>query len=368
MPELPEEFAQELFRPLGDGRAQAEIIVRPSETYWQNAWRRLRENRLAMAGLAVILVLMLLAIVGPWLSPFSYSDQILTLKNKPPGYSFYLQIAASGADAGKISQFSEQPMVAAAGFRLEKRTFWFGSDALGRDLFTRNWYGARISLTIGLVTALLVFLIGIVYGGISGYVGGWTDEIMMRVVEILSAVPFLLYVILLMVLMEPGLKTIFIALGAVYWLPLARSVRGQILALKEQEYVIAARALGAGVRPHPLPAFDPQYHGLDHRLCHPGHPRRDFHRSLAELSWPGRGCAHRQLGRPGQRWDPGHPLLSLAALFSRLLYQPDDAGIQRFWRRPGRCPGSAPEKIGGMDFAPSIGSRSPAGFIFYPYR
>ncbi|MDD2498814.1 MAG: ABC transporter permease, partial [Desulfitobacteriaceae bacterium] len=239
------QLPQELFMPLGKDDSQSEMIVRPSETYWQDAWRRLKQNKLAICGLAVIAVLAVLALVGPWLTPFSYSDQILALKNKPPGYTFYVKIQESNGSE-KIVDFSEEQIEAERGFRVEKRCFWFGSDSLGRDLFTRNWYGARISLTIGLVTALLVFMLGTVYGGISGYLGGWTDEIMMRVVEILSAIPFLLYVILLMVLMEPGLKTIFIALGAVYWLPMARLVRGQILALKEQDYIVAARALGAG--------------------------------------------------------------------------------------------------------------------------
>jgi len=241
-----QEYPQELFLPLpGEGEG-AESLARPGETYWQNAWRRLKKNRLAMAGLAVILVLTLLALMGPLLTPFSYSDQILSLKNKPPGYTFYARVQSSGSAAGQVLITSLDPLPEEAGSRVERRTFWFGSDSLGRDLFSRNWYGARISLAIGLVTAFLVFLIGLVYGGISGYLGGWVDEAMMRLVEILSAVPFLLYVILLMVLLEPGLKTIFIALGAVYWLPLARTVRGQVLALKEQEYVLAARALGAG--------------------------------------------------------------------------------------------------------------------------
>lgn len=241
-----QELSQDLFLPLDQDPSQREVIVRPSVTYSQDAWRRLKENKLALSGLVVIVVLMVLALVGPWFTPFSYSDQILPLKNKPPGYTFYVKIQETGIGKGNIVEFSEQPISSAAGYQVEKRKFWFGSDSLGRDLFTRNWYGARISLTIGIVTALIVFIIGTIYGGISGYLGGWVDEIMMRVVELISAVPFLLYVILLMVLLEPGLKTIFIALGAVYWLSMARLVRGQVLALKEQEYIMAARALGAG--------------------------------------------------------------------------------------------------------------------------
>ncbi|MEL7563909.1 MAG: ABC transporter permease [Dehalobacterium sp.] len=211
----------------------------------QDTWQRLKENKPAMAGLIILGMLLVLALICPWCTPFSYSDQILALKNKPPGYKFYVKLQMDSRGNYDVVDYSSKPFSPEEGFKVETRTFWFGSDSLGRDLFTRNWYGARISLTIGIVTALVVFVVGTVYGGISGFLGGWVDEIMMRVVEILSAIPFLLYVILLMVLMEPGLKTIFIALGSVYWLPMARLVRGQILTLKEAEYVMAARALGA---------------------------------------------------------------------------------------------------------------------------
>lgn len=238
---------QTMFRPLGQNTVKAEVIVRPSSTYWQDAWRRLKQNKLAMAGLAVIALLMVMAVIGPSLTPYSYADQVLTLKNKPPGYTYYVKLEERGPGfSSKVIQHSEQPIAPEDGYRIEKRSFIFGSDTLGRDLFTRVWYGARISLLIGFVTAFLVFVIGVVYGGISGYLGGWVDEVMMRVVEVISAVPFLLYVILLMMIMKPGLQTIMVALGLVYWLPMARLVRGQILALKEQEYVLAARTLGAG--------------------------------------------------------------------------------------------------------------------------
>lgn len=212
----------------------------------QDAWLRLKENKLALVGVIILGILLALALIGPWRTPFSYSDQILPLKNKPPGYQFYVKLQMDSTGEYWVVDHALSPISPEDGFKVESRTFWFGSDSLGRDLFTRNWYGARISLAIGIITALIVFMIGAIYGGISGYLGGWADEIMMRGVEILSAIPFLLYVILLMVLMEPGLKTIFVALGAVYWLPMARMVRGQIIKLKEEEYIVAARALGAG--------------------------------------------------------------------------------------------------------------------------
>jgi len=203
-------FTRELFEPLVRDRLEAEKIAAPTTTYWKDAWRRLKQNRLAVIGIIVIGILTLMAILGPHMTGYSYSDQNLTLVNKAPSASH-----------------------------------WFGTDSLGRDLFTRVWYGARISLTIGLVTSLIVLIIGVTYGGISGYAGGRIDEVMMRFVEVIYAVPFLLYVILLMVIMEPGLKTIFIALGICYWVTMARIVRGQVLSLKEQEYVLAARTLGA---------------------------------------------------------------------------------------------------------------------------
>lgn len=197
------------FEPLLQKYA-AEKNVRPSITYRQDAWRRLKKNRLAMIGLYTILIVILIALAGPWISSASYSDQNLIQTNQSP----------SGEH-------------------------WFGTDNLGRDLFIRVLYGARISLSIGIVASLLNLTIGVIYGGIAGFFGGRVDKIMMNIVDILYGIPVLLYVILLMVVLEPGLTNIFIALGIAYWLRMARIVRGQILSLKEQDYVIAARTIGA---------------------------------------------------------------------------------------------------------------------------
>lgn len=199
-----------MFEPLTDRLEAGERDGAPSAGYWRDSWLRLKQNKLAMTGIAIIGLLGVMAVAGPYLSGHTYYDQDLHMVNRAPD-----------------------------------SIYWFGTDALGRDLFTRVWYGARISLVIGLVTSLICMVIGVVYGSISGYIGGRVDEIMMRFVEILYSIPFLLYVILLMVLLGPGLKTIFLALGLVYWLNMARIVRGQMLVLKEQEYVLAARLLGA---------------------------------------------------------------------------------------------------------------------------
>jgi len=205
-------YEKEMFEPLARNEAETGLTMASGVSYRGRTWRRLKKNRLALLGLVIILLLVFMAIAGPYMSGYSYSQQNLSMTNQPPGLDN-----------------------------------WFGTDSLGRDLFTRVWHGARISLAIGLVTSVTSLLIGVLYGGISGYVGGRVDDLMMRLVEVLSGIPFILYVIMLMVIMEPGLKTIFMAMGLSFWLTMARIVRGQVLSLKEQEYVLAARVLGAGI-------------------------------------------------------------------------------------------------------------------------
>ncbi|HOL17792.1 MAG TPA: ABC transporter permease [Bacillota bacterium] len=208
------QLSTEMFKPL-QYKVVQEDLVRPSTTYWQDAWRRLKKNPLAMASLALIIFIILLAVFGPMLSPYSYAEQDFARKNQGPSTAH-----------------------------------WFGTDGLGRDLFTRVLHGARISLSIGFM-ASLVTLFGVLYGGISGFAGGWLDNVMMRFVDIMYSIPFLLWVILMMVYLKEilpenaGLISMYIALGLVYWLPMARIVRGQILSLKEQEFVLAAHTIGA---------------------------------------------------------------------------------------------------------------------------
>lgn len=184
--------------------ASQEILFRPGP------WQRLKANKLALCSLWVIVAIFVVAIVGPWLSPYAYDQQNLMAANQGPSVAH-----------------------------------WFGTDNLGRDLFVRVLYGARISLSIGVVAAVINLVIGVLYGGIAGYMGGKVDRIMMHLVDILYGIPLLLYVILLIVVLKPGLLNIFIALGIAYWLTMARIVRGQIMKLKEEEYVLAARAMGA---------------------------------------------------------------------------------------------------------------------------
>lgn len=204
-----------LFRPLVKNK-ETQVISRPSISNLQQVIRKLLKNKLAMLGLFIIIGLVVMAIIGPSLVPYSYSDQSLLMKNK------------------EIS--SEH---------------WFGTDELGRDMFARTWYGARISLTIGVVAALIDLVVGVTVGGIAGYMAGRgkrgerIDTIIMRIIEVLYGLPYLLVVILLMVVMEPGILTIILALSATGWVGMARLVRGQILQLKNQEFILAAQVLGA---------------------------------------------------------------------------------------------------------------------------
>ncbi|WP_238884890.1 MULTISPECIES: ABC transporter permease [Clostridium] len=211
------EFSKELFEPLSSEEKKIEQIARPSVTYWQDAWRRLKGNKVALISLVVIVIITLLAIFVPSFSKFDYANNDLNSANlKPSG------------------------------------THWFGTDQLGRDVFVRCMYGARYSMIIAFVSVVINIVIGIIYGGISGYFGGRIDNIMMRIVDILYAIPTTIIVVLLMtVLSKPGeaggsdLTSIIIALAVTYWLNMARIVRGEILQLKNQEFVLAAKTLGA---------------------------------------------------------------------------------------------------------------------------
>ena len=198
------------FTPLTlEEKADAEKFA-PSRTYWADVWTRLRRDKLAVLGLIVIVLIVAMAVFGPMLSPYEYDAQDFMMSNEPPS-----------------------------------AVHWFGTDMFGRDIFVRVLYGARISLAVGFMASFISLFIGVVYGGISGFAGGKTDNIMMGIVDVLYSVPMMIYVILLMVVVGPGLKSIFITLGISYWAPMARIVRAEVMRLKNEEFVLAARVLGA---------------------------------------------------------------------------------------------------------------------------
>ena len=212
------EFNPELFEKIPEEEKELNEIVRPSETYWQDAWRRLRKNKLAIGGLVFVIFITLAAIIGPIVSKYNYYSQNFDITNMGPS--------------------SEH---------------WFGTDKFGRDVFVRVLYGARISLTIAYVASILNLLIGVAYGGISGYVGGAIDNVMMRIVDIIYSIPMMIYVILIMAFVsgrngnqsDGGIKSIIIALVIGFWVTMARIVRSQIITLKEQEFILAAKVSGA---------------------------------------------------------------------------------------------------------------------------
>ena len=198
------------FELVGKSEENAQAIVRPSMSYWQDARRRLRKNKVAMTSMIVLVILTIMAIIGPMMVDVQYNDTDFMNTNAPPS--------------------SEH---------------WFGTDALGRDLWARVWVGARVSLFIGLVAALITTVIGVFVGGVSGYFGGTLDMMVMRAVDILDTIPFLIYVILIMMVIGSGIIPIIIAFAITGWLSMARLVRGQVLQQKEMEYMVGSKALGA---------------------------------------------------------------------------------------------------------------------------
>lgn len=204
------QITQDMFEVVGKDAASYEKIVRPSLTYWADSWRRLKENKLAIISLIILIIVVAMAFIGPKMRPWEYDYQDYTVINKNPD-----------------------------------SVHWFGTDELGRDIFVRCWEGAKVSLFVALISTIINVTIGIIYGGISGYVGGTTDIIMMRFIEIIYSIPTLLWVILLMVVLGQGLDTIIIAISITGWGGMARIVRGQVLQLKQMEFVLAAKTLGA---------------------------------------------------------------------------------------------------------------------------
>lgn len=180
---------------------------------WHDAWLRLRKNRLAVAGLLFLVFVAVACLLGPVFSPYGYEEQRLDLGASPPG-----------------------------------ARHWLGTDTLGRDLLVRTLTGGRVSLGVGLAATFVALTIGVVYGAVAGFVGGKRDALMMRVVDIMYSLPFPIFVILLMVFFGRNIILLFVAIGAVEWLTMARIVRSQVMAVKRMEFIEAARSLGYGRR------------------------------------------------------------------------------------------------------------------------
>ncbi|MBN8722045.1 MAG: ABC transporter permease [Acidobacteria bacterium] len=187
--------------------AKKELVVGTS--LWEDAWRRLKKNKLAIFGAIVLILIVTVSLFGPIFSSYTYDQINLDRSSEPPSWDH-----------------------------------WFGTDQLGRDILVRSLIGGRISLMVGLVATSVSFVIGVTYGAISGYFGGYIDELMMRIVDIIYSLPYLFLVIVLLAFFTKSIFMLFLVLGAVSWLTMARIVRGQVLSIKNQEFVEAARAVG----------------------------------------------------------------------------------------------------------------------------
>ncbi len=189
---------------------------------WRDAWQRLRKNKMAVGGGITLLLFIVVALLTPWLAPYSYEAQNLDLGASPPSAAH-----------------------------------WLGTDVFGRDVLTQVMYGGRVSLAVGFIATAVALLIGVTWGAIAGYVGGRVDAVMMRIVDSLYALPFMIFIVLLMVVFGRNVLLLFLAIGAVEWLTMARIMRSQVQSLRQQEFVEAAISLGlspgAIIRRHVIP-------------------------------------------------------------------------------------------------------------------
>ncbi|MDD6711653.1 ABC transporter permease [Sharpea azabuensis] len=204
-------FLPDDFELVGDKQNINIDEVLPSRPMWQDILGRFKENKGAVIGVILIIIITLLAIIVPMVSKWNYAEMNTSIANRVP----------SGEH-------------------------WFGTDYLGRDLWVRTWQGTRYSLIIAVVAVIIDIVVGMTYGLVSGYFGGMVDAIMQRIQEIINSIPTLVVLIILLTVMKPSLKTVIIALIFTEWIPMSRITRAQVLKVKEEEYVLAARTLGAG--------------------------------------------------------------------------------------------------------------------------
>tara|TARA_B110001469_G_C9569235_1_gene282256 strand:+ start:161 stop:1042 length:882 start_codon:yes stop_codon:yes gene_type:complete len=183
--------------------------IEKGSSLWRDAWIKLCKNHLALAGLGLLIFLCVVSLLTPWIAPYGYEQQDLLLGATPPSMQH-----------------------------------WLGTDVFGRDMLTRIMWGGRVSLTVGFIATAVALAIGVVWGAVAGYIGGRVDMVMMRLVDILYALPFMIFIILLMVVFGRSMLLLFFAIGAVEWLTMARIVRGQVMSLRKQEFVEAAHSLG----------------------------------------------------------------------------------------------------------------------------
>ena len=217
-----------------------------SQGYWHDVLHRFISNKGAVVALILIILIVVMAIVGPGMSGRDYNTQTLSEKNLAPRIPVLENFGIFDGDETMTTTTGTRVVNGYEDKELTDTYYWFGSDTLGRDIWTRVWEGARVSLGIAVVAAAINMTIGMCYGLISGYFGGWVDTIMQRIVEINNGIPRLVVVTLLLLVVKPGFTTIVLALVITEWINMSRIARAEMLKLKEQEFVLASRTLGAG--------------------------------------------------------------------------------------------------------------------------
>lgn len=192
-----------------DGAESLDVVDEKGTSLWSDAWRKLKKNKMALVALFYMVAIIGIAIFAPYIAPYSYEETDLILGPTPPSAAH-----------------------------------WFGTDELGRDLLTRVMFGGRISLAVGFLATSVIVVVGVIYGAVAGYMGGKVDSLMMRFVDLLQVLPYIIIVIILMVFLGRNILNLFIAIGLIEWLTMARIVRGQVISLKKMEFVEAAKASG----------------------------------------------------------------------------------------------------------------------------
>lgn len=244
--EAPFEFRPDDFELRGSAEVTKIDLNFASQNYWKEVRARFFANKGAVVALVLVVILGALALFGPGMSPYTYSEQNLAQKNFAPRIPGLEKLGIFNGDE-TIGTTTGSKVV--NGYKEKGLTdvyYWFGSDVLGRDIWTRVWEGTKISLGIAVAAAVINMIIGMSYGLISGYFGGRTDSIMQRIAEIINGIPRLVIVTLLMLVLPRGFLTIVFALMITEWIGMSRIARAEMLKLKEQEFVLASRTLGAG--------------------------------------------------------------------------------------------------------------------------
>ncbi|KGP74358.1 oligopeptide ABC transporter permease [Pontibacillus yanchengensis] len=276
-------YNKDRFEPIEISEEKGEELSRPQLSYLQDSWIRLKKNKGAIIGLLILLFIGFMAIFGPYMNNYTFKEQDSNITNVPPRVQGLENISWLGLDGketevlegesvealkekalyvfetepefieSKVIQEATEDEMAKVEFTndiyaargIQDEYYWFGTDQLGRDLWTRTWSGTRISLYIAILAATIDMVIGVIYGGVSAYYGGRVDNYMQRIVEILVGIPNLVVVILMILVLEPGILSITIALTITGWIGMARVIRGNVLKLKNQEFVLASRTLGS---------------------------------------------------------------------------------------------------------------------------